>query len=112
MSRNKGLIAEARDAEAIHAKLAKGFTAGSELHSWHRRLQAQYKRLADALEAAQPRTVTNEREELLRILAGMDYEGGGMLRWHPSGEPNDAALRVADTILAAGFRLTTPARRA
>lgn len=45
-----------------------------------------------------------DRDKLLRILADMDYNGGGMMRWHPSGEPTEAAHRVADSILVAGFK--------
>jgi hypothetical protein len=48
-----------------------------------------------------------EREQLVAILADMDYNGGGMMRWTGSGEPTERAYTVADTILAAGFR--TPA---
>lgn len=44
-----------------------------------------------------------DRDKLLRILADLDYNGGGMMRWHPSGEPTEMANRVADSILAAGF---------
>lgn len=44
-----------------------------------------------------------DREKLLAILADLDYNGGGMMRWHPSGEPTAQAHRVADSILSAGF---------
>lgn len=38
------------------------------------------------------------REQVLAILADLDYNDGGMMRWHPSGKPTEQAERVADRI--------------
>lgn len=43
------------------------------------------------------------RGRVLRILADHDYNDGGMMRWHPSGEPTEQAERVADRIMREAF---------
>lgn len=49
---NKELIAEARQEESIQDKLGDGFSEGSEERAFYYEHRDRYKRLADALEAA------------------------------------------------------------
>jgi len=62
----KALIAEARNEQSIHAKLAKGYAVGSEQRRWHEEHQDRYGRFADALEAlsAHPAECENTGEPI------------------------------------------------
>jgi hypothetical protein len=39
------------------------------------------------------------RTIIVSVLADLDYNDGGMMRWHPSGEPTEQAEAVATRIV-------------
>lgn len=96
------------DRKALIKEAAKAMVALAPGENWEDCDQEWYLRDAAAALAVFEKAHTptdDERARVLSILADMDYNDGGMMRWS-SGRPTEQAEKVADRIVRelAGFR--------